>query len=313
MSPPASATSQPASPAAGIAWMLVSALIFSTMPVTIREATAYMHPLQTVFFRNAAALAFMSPWLFRVGLAPLRTSRSWLYATRALTAAGAMMCWFWGMPNMPLGAAQALSFTQPMFATVLAALVLREDVRARRWSATALGFVGVLIIVQPGVRPVSWPEVLVMASALFGAVSAIQVKALARTEGTATMVAYLALFLTPMTLLPAIPVWTWPPLEAWGWIVLMGAVGTAGHLAVTKAYHLADASALLPFDYLRLPLAALLGWAIYAETLGATFWLGSAVIAGSSIYIAHREAAIRRREAGRAAAGLAGDTVKSQP
>lgn len=311
MAASAPATSQAGSPAAGIAWMLASTLIFSAMPITIRQAAQHMHPLETVFFRNAAALAFMAPWLFRVGLGPLRSARFGLYTTRALTSAAAMICWFWGMPNMPLGAAQALSFTQPMFATVLAALILREDVRARRWTATALGFLGVLIIVQPGARPVGWPEMLVIASAMFGAVSATQVKALARTEGTATMVAYLALFTTPISLVPAIPVWVWPPAESWVWIAAMGAVGTAGHLCVTRAYHLADASALLPFDYLRLPLAALYGWALYAETLDGWFWVGSAVIAGSSIYIAHREATIRRRGA-RGTAGLAGDTVKSQ-
>ena len=297
--------------ARGIAWMLVGTVVFSVMPITIREATRHMHAFEAAFFRNLVALLIMTPWLVSTGFEAFRTARWRLYTTRALTGAVSMFCWFYGMSHMPLGAAQALSFTQPLFATLLAAVVLREDVRLRRWSATALGFVGVLIIIQPGASPIGLPETAVLVSAFFGAMSAVQVKSLSRTESTNAMVTFLALYMTPFSLLPALFVWTWPPVEAWFWIVAMGVVGTLGHLCVVKAYHLAEASALMTYDYIRLPMAAIFGWAIYNEPLTVTFWIGAAIIAGSAIYIAHRERTIRRRELDRSARGLAGDTVKT--
>lgn len=306
------AGADPSTHVQGIAWMLVGTVVFSVMPITVREATRHMHPFEAAFFRNLVALLIMTPWLVSTGFTAMRTSRWRLYTTRALTGAVSMFSWFYGMAHMPLGAAQALSFTQPLFATLLAAVVLREDVRLRRWSATVLGFVGVLIIIQPGSRPVGIPEMAVLLSALFGAMSAVQVKSLSRTESTSAMVFFLALYMTPFSLVPALFVWTWPPLEAWFWIAAMGTVGTIGHLCVVRAYHLAEASALMPYDYIRLPMAAIFGWAIYNEALTTTFWIGAAIIAGSAIYIAHRERVIRRRELDRSARGLAADTVKTR-
>lgn len=305
------ADASPATHAQGILWMLLGTFVFSVMPITIREATRHMHPFEAAFFRNVVALLIMTPWLVSTRFLALRTSRWRLYTTRALTGAVSMFSWFYGMTHMPLGAAQALSFTQPLFATLLAAVVLREDVRLRRWSATVLGFVGVVIIIQPGSQPVGIPEMAVLLSAFFGAMSAVQVKSLSKTESTSAMVFFLALYMTGFSFLPAVAVWTWPPLEAWFWIVAMGTVGTVGHLCVVRAYHLAEASALMPYDYIRLPMAAIFGWAIYNEALTTTFWIGASIIAGSAIYIAHRERTIRRRELDRSARGLAGDTVKT--
>jgi S-adenosylmethionine uptake transporter len=293
---PERAAAGPSTHAKGIFWMLVGTLVFSVMPITVREATQHMHAFEAAFFRNLVALAIMFPWLASTGFAALKTARWRLYTSRALTGAVSMFCWFYGMSHMPMGSAQALSFTQPLFATVLAALILREDVRLRRWSATVLGFVGVLIIIQPGSQPVGVPEMAVLTSAFFGAISAVQVKSLSRTESTSAMVTFLALYMTPLSLIPALFVWTWPPMEAWFWIVAMGVVGTAGNLCVVRAYHLAEASALMTYDYIRLPLAAIFGWAIYNEALTATFWIGASIIRAAP-------ADRRRCMKGRSAAG----------
>ncbi|HZH29101.1 MAG TPA: DMT family transporter [Azospirillaceae bacterium] len=295
----------------GVLWALAATVVFALMTVTIRESTRHMHPMVAVFWRNGVALLCMLPWIVRHGTAGLRTTKLRLYTTRALTGAVAMFTWFYGLTGMPLGTAQALGFTQPLFATLLAAMVLREDVRARRWSATLLGFAGVLIIIQPGARPVGLPEIAVLVSAFAGAMSAIQVKALAKTESTSAMVAFLAIYMTPISLVPALFVWTWPSVEAWGWVLAMGVLGTIGHLCIVRAYHMAEASALMPFDYVKLPLVALCGWALYGELLDHWFWIGSAIIAGSAIYIARRETAIARR--GRPVAGAAGATTKAKP
>ena len=296
----------------GILWMLAASVSFAFMPVAIRETTAYMHSMEAAFFRNAVALLLMLPWMVRAGASTFRNAKFGIYTTRAITGTVSMLSWFYGISHLPMGTAQALAFTQPMFATVLAALLLREDVRIRRWSATLVGFLGVVIIVRPGSgNEMGLPEALVLISALCGALSAIQVKALARSQSTASMVAFLALYMTPVSLLVALPVFTVPPVEAWPWIAVLGGVGTIGQICITRAFHLAEASALVPIDYVRLPLAVLLGWWLYEETLAPSFWIGSAVIGLSAVYITHREVQVRR-EATRRSAGVAGETLKTR-
>jgi S-adenosylmethionine uptake transporter len=163
----------------------------------------------------------------------------------------------------------------------------------------------VLVIIRPDAEAISLPAAIVLVSACFSAASALQVKALSRTESPAVMVTYMVLFLTPMSLVPALFVWSWP---SWGmlvWLVLMGGVATLGHLALTRAFTLADASAMMPFDYTKLPFAALLGYLAFGETMDVWAWVGAGIIAGSTIYIAQREAMLARRARSAAAASAA--------
>ncbi|QQP89646.1 DMT family transporter [Skermanella sp. TT6] len=286
----------------GALWMVTAAALFSVLNLLIRHASTELHPFQVTFFRNFFSLAFMLPWLMRAGLGGLRTRKWGLYSTRALTGLAAMLTWFYAISVMPLAEAVALNFTTPLFATVGAALFLGEVVRLRRWTATVVGFLGVLVIVRPDADAIDLMAVLVLVSACFSAASALQVKALARTESTTAMVTYMVLFLTPMSLVPALFVWSWP---SWGmlvWLVAMGGVATLGHLSLTRAFHMADASAMMPFDYTKLPFAALLGYVMFGETMDLWSWVGAGIIAGSTIYIAQREASLARRERTAAAA-----------
>ncbi|WP_051512075.1 DMT family transporter [Skermanella stibiiresistens] len=286
----------------GALWMVAGAAMFSLLNLLIRHASSELHPFQVAFFRNFFSLMFMLPWLFKAGVGGLRTRKSWLYATRALTGLAAMLTWFYALSVMPLAEAVSLSFTTPLFATIGAALFLGEVVRLRRWSATVVGFVGVLVIVRPDAEAIKLTAVLVLVSACFSAASALQVKALARTETTTAMVTYMVLFLTPMSLIPALFVWTWPSWDMLGWLVLMGGIATLGHLALTRAFHMADASAMMPFDYTKLPFSALLGYLVFGETMDLWTWVGAGIIAASTIYIAQREASLARRARSAAAA-----------
>lgn len=290
-------------------WMVFATAVFSVLNVIIRYASSELHPFEVTFFRNFFSLVFMLPWLMSAGFGGLRTNRWGLYSTRALTGLISMLTWFYALSIMPLGEAVALNFTTPLFATIGSALFLHEVVRARRWSATVVGFIGVLIIIRPSPDALSLPALLVLVSAAFGALSALQVKALAKTESTSAMVTYMVLFMTPMSLVPALFVWQTPSLPMLGWLVVMGGVATIGHLALTRAFHLADASALMPLDYVKLPITALFGYVLFDERMDAASWLGAAIIAASTIYIAHREATVSRRErVGAAAIAATGST-----
>jgi drug/metabolite transporter (DMT)-like permease len=206
-----------------------------------------------------------------------------------------MICWFTALSLMPLAQATALSFTAPIFASVLAVLILGEVMRLRRWSATAAGVLGTLIILRPDGSSIEPAALLALASAVLGAVSPIFVKVMSRTESTGAIVTYMVLFTTPLSLVPALLVWRQPDLADLGLAALLGLAGTLGHLCLTRALATADATVVVPFDYLRLPAVALLAWLVFGEVPMVWTWIGGAIIAASSLYITLREAKLRRQ------------------
>lgn len=293
--PQPKSTSPLAAPAEAILWMLVACAMFAAIPALIRHAITELHPFEVAFFRNLFGLAFMLPWLIRSGgLKALRTDRLGLYTLRAGVSLIAMLTWFVALAHIELGDAVALSFTAPLFATVLAASLLGESVGARRWSATVVGFLGALIIIRPGHEEFGLGTGLVLVSAACIAVSIVLIKMLSRTEPSNAIVVYMVLFLTPASLPPALFVWTWPSAEMWLWLVVLGGVATLSHVCFTRAVKLADASALMPYDYTRLPFAAALAFVFFGEVPDLWTWIGAAVIAAASAYIARREARLGR-------------------
>jgi drug/metabolite transporter (DMT)-like permease len=237
--------------------MTAAAFCFSVMNIAIRTVSAELDPLEIAFFRNLFALAFMMPWLVRTGLGGLSTRRLGTHLWRAAMGMIAMVCWFYSVALLPLAEAVALNFTVPLFATAGAALFLGEIVRARRWSATLLGFLGVLVILRPGFAEASQLMALPVVAAAFMATSTLMVKSLARDDSPATIVLYMNLILTPFSLVPALFVWRWPSGTAVALLVLIGLLAALAHIALTRAYTKADASAVVPFDYARLPFVSL--------------------------------------------------------
>lgn len=293
----------------GTIWMLVACIGFAGMGALIRYLTRYLPPQELIFFRNALALAWMMPWVARVGFAALRTTHFRMYAGRSALAFLSMLCWFTALVTLPLAEAIALGFTQPLFATVLAVLILGETVRARRWTATIIGFIGAMVILRPGIEAVTFAHLLVLISSATGAITSVVVKQLTRTEDPNTIVTYMTLLTTPFALLIAIPVWQWPDLATWGLLFLLGFLATVGHQASTRAFRFLDASLAASLDFIRLPIAALIAWVAFSESPDIWTWVGGAIIGGASIYIAHREAQLARERA--AAARAAEVAVRS--
>jgi drug/metabolite transporter (DMT)-like permease len=205
-----------------------------------------------------------------------------------------MLSWFYGITIVPLATATAVNFTAPLFATMAAALVLHEDVRLRRWIAVVIGFVGVLVIMRPGRESLDPMLLLILLSAASSAMNNITVKYLVRTERPNTIVALFSVYLTPLSLIPALFVWEWPDLKSLGALIGLGIIGTLAHLSVARAYLAADASACAPYEFVRLPYAALIGYLLFGEVSDGWTWVGAAIIAGAAIYVAHREAKLAR-------------------
>ncbi len=277
-------------------WMMGAAFFFAALSAIIRYLgrDEGMHPFETAFFRNLFGLAFMLPFLARAGLGTLRTGRILLYGWRSALGLTSMLCWFAALALIPFAEAVALSFTTPLFATIGAALVLGERVRARRWTATLVGFAGVLVILRPGSVALDWGAALAIASTALMAVTTLIVKNLTRTEHPDAIATYMVLMMTPMSLVPALFVWSWPEPALWPWLVAMGAMGSFGHMCFLRSFALADASAVMPYDYTRMIFAAAIGYLAFAEVPDEWTWVGAAIIAGAAVYIARREAVLRQ-------------------
>lgn len=285
-------------PIQGALFMIGAAFCFCLMNVMIREASQHLHILQVLFFRNFFAATAILPLVLRAGLGTsLRTGHFKLHLSRALVGITAMYLWFYAVTLLPLAEATALNFTVPLFATAGAALVLGETVRLRRWSATIIGFVGVLIIIRPGFQELTPAMALPVAAALFMAMAALMVKRLSDTETPLTMVLYMNLFMVPISFVPALFVWSWPPLITWLEVIAVGALGAYAQILIAKGFQRADASMVMPFDYSRLPFIALLAYLVYGEVPDLWTWVGAGVIAASAIYIARREAQVARERA----------------
>jgi drug/metabolite transporter (DMT)-like permease len=281
-------------PIRGGLWMTFACLCFAGMNVIIRQLSIDLHPFQVVFFRNLGGLAFMLPWLVHSGVSALRTDHQRYYLGRSFLGFLSMLTWFYALALMPLAEATALSFTSPLFATIFAVLLLHEVVRGRRWTATAVGFVGAMIILRPGMTDLGVAHALVLGSSALAGINAILVKQLTRSESANAIVTYMTLYILPMSLVPALFVWVTPPLHTVPLIVALGLLATLGHQAMTRAFVATDTSVVMSFDYGRLPFVALIAWLVFGEVPDLWTWVGAAVIVGASAYIAHREAANAR-------------------
>ena len=276
--------------------MLGAMILFSTMGVFIKLSSSQLHPLEVVFFRNFLALFFLAPWIFHQRATVFKSNRKKLYTLRAVFNVVGMAAGFTALTLIPLAEATALSFTAPLFATLGAVLILGEIVRQRRIIAIFFGFVGMLIILRPGIEAVSPGALLAIANAITIAITVLIVKKLTTTEKPITIVAYMALLQTPMALIPALFYWEWPSLITWTWLFCLAGAGTIGHLMYTKAIQLAEVSQLQPIDFVRLPIIALFGYIVFAEQPSIWVWIGGAVIFLSTAYVTHREATINKNQ-----------------
>lgn len=281
----------------GAFWMILGGSLFTGMSALIRPASETVSPLVVSFLRAGFGALMLLPFLIRVGaVIPPKGVRK-VVLMRAVSDGAAMALWFLIIPIMPLATAIALNFTAPLFSTIFAVLFLGEVVRRRRWTAIAFGFAGALIILRPGTDALSWASILVLISAAAAAMARVGARHLTFHIDSMRIVAYHFLFVAPLLLIPALPVWTWPDLRTILLTAALSIFGTLGHVCITKAMHVAEASEMAPFDYVQLITAAALGYFLFHEIPDIWTWAGAAVIAGSTIYIARREAAIRRAAA----------------
>jgi len=279
-------------PLAGFLMVILAAALFAAMHSIIRfvAVSGGIHPFEMAFFRNLFGLVVFAPFLIKHGFGIFRTQRLGLHLGRAGMNSISMLSWFTVLALMPVADATALSLIGPVFVSLLAILFLGERVGPRRWFGISLALAGGLIIIRPGFVEIGLGTWLILFSAIVVSGSKLIAKILSGTESAVTIVAMLTVLTVPITLVPTIFVWQVPTPEQLGLLLLIGILGTIGHLLFVQAYKLADISQVEPAIFTRMIWAALIGFVLFSEFPDMWTWIGGAVIVVGTTYIARREA-----------------------
>lgn len=269
--------------------MLVSAGAFTLGNGIVRGLSDDLHPFEIAFLRNVFGLVLLAPIIMRGNWAHLRPRNVKLIGIRGVLNAIAMMGFFTALSLAPLAEVTALSFSGPLFATVIAVVVLSERIRTRRVVAIAIGFAGALVILRPGFQQVTLGPILALGATVLWAACMVIIKILTRTDSSLTQTIYAGLMLAPITGIAAIFVWKTPTLTQTGWLFLIAALATVGQLSLVQSFKEADMTAVLPLDFTKLLWAVAIGWLAFAEE--PDFWviLGGTIIFAAATYISIRE------------------------
>ncbi len=278
-------------------WMIFFCASIACLSGLIRHMSGVIPALEMVFFRNLFSWLFMMPVVAHAGWHTLKSKRIKTHLLRAVFGTVAMSCWFMGLTLIPISQATALNFTVPLFTTLGAALFLGEVVKKHRWIALCIGFAGTLIIIRPGVEELELGAILILASSVFMSCTFLTVKRLSSTDHPATIVFFMGAFMTPMSLVAAVPVWVWPTGTDYFWLIGMGLSAALGHFAMAKAMSYADASVSMPFSFTHMLFASAIGYFFFAETVDLWTWVGAGVIFASTLYIVRRESKLKKEEA----------------
>lgn len=274
--------------ARGSVWLLVGGLFATVMVTGIKFVGQRLPVLEILFFRQMFVFVLLSPVLAREFPGAFRTNRLKLHLSRCAVSIVAMTTGFTAIVHLPLAEATAISFSRAMFATLLAIIILKEVVGIRRWGATIVGFLGVIIIVRPTAEGVNEYALLALFSAGLVACNLIMTKSLAATERPSTIMAYHAGLLTVAYAVPAWWLWIEPTWTEMGFIVGIALLMSIVQYCMIRGYKEAEASAAQPLEYVRLIYAAAIGFVVFAEVPTVWTWAGAALIIGSSLYTIRR-------------------------
>ena len=284
-----SITSESLAAKRGIAWMIAATVLYAFTFVVIRELSRDFSVFELSFLRAAMGMLVMLPWLARAGLSALRTARLKLYCLRAVVTYSGMVCWFYGLANVPLADATALLFTSPLFTVAILAVALGERVAGRRLAALLVGFAGAMILIRPGFADITPPVLaLLYTTVAYGAGNALT-RGLTLTESPNAVVFYQFALVVPISAGPAAFAWITPGWGDMPLILVFGALSVISMQCFTRALGAAPAAVVMPVFYLQLPLVATMAFVLYGETPDIWTWVGGAVICWASYDIARGE------------------------
>jgi len=271
-------------------------VLLLTITVAGREGLRDVNVFQVTELRSVLAFCILSPIIhLNGGFSAMKTARLGAHMTRNLVHYGAQLGWFFALTLIPIGQVVAIEFTMPLWTAILAVALLGERMTVWKIAAIVLGIVGVLIIVRPATSAVEPGQLIALGAAVGFGISIALVKSLTRTESTLAIIFWMQVIQSTAGLVPALLVWTWPPAQAWGWILVIALCGTVSHFCMARAMLYADATIVVPMDFLRVPLTATAGWLIYSERLDVFTILGAAMILFGNLLNLKPEARLRVR------------------
>jgi drug/metabolite transporter (DMT)-like permease len=265
-------------------WMAGWLALMLIVVVAGREGMRELNVFQLMFMRTIIGFFLLYP-LIRAngGFSVVKTARIHMHITRNLIHYGAQLGWFFALTLIPIGQVVAIEFTMPIWTAILAAMFLGERMTPSKVTAIVLGVVGVIVIVRPAAGEVNPGQLIALAAAVGFGISIAMVKSLTRTEHSVAIIFWMLVIQSVTGLLPALYVWTWPPAYVWGWAAVIAFCGTFSHYCMARAMLHADATVVVPMDFLRVPLTATVGWLIYSERLDLFTVLGAVLILSGNL------------------------------
>ncbi len=273
----------------GALWMGGALLSFCIMAVAVRELLRTLGAFEILFLRSLVSLALVLAILPYFGLRVLRTQRFGLHAARSMLQLGGQCAWIYALSLLPLATVFAIEFTMPVWTAVLAVLILGERLNRGRVVMLVLGLAGILVILKPGFGPVPPAAWVMLGGSLAFAATMIATKRLAREDSALAILFYMSVIQVPVSLAPALPGWVAPGMAELPWIVATGVAGLVAHYCITRSFRIADAMLVVPIDFLRLPLIAVVGMMFYGEPLEFSILLGAGMIFAGTYYSIRRE------------------------
>jgi drug/metabolite transporter (DMT)-like permease len=244
-----------------------------------RETARELNVFQIMELRSILGFLMLYPLVhMNGGLTAMRTSRPFQHIGRSLVHYAAQVGWFFALTLIPLAQVVSIEFTMPIWTAILAASFLGERMNVAKVSAIVLGLLGVAIIVRPGTAEINPGQLIALGAAVGFGIAIAMMKSLTRTESTLRIIFWMIVIQGVAGLLPSLYVWQWPSAYAWGWIVVIAFCGTFSHYCMARAMLYADATVVVPMDFLRVPLSAAAGWLLYSEQLDMFTVLGAALI-----------------------------------
>ncbi len=260
-------------------WMAGWLTLMVVIAVAGREAARELTVFQIMLLRSTLGMIMLWPLIRAAGgLGAVQTQRLPQHMLRNAVHYAAQYGWFAALTLIPLAQLVSIEFTMPIWSAALAVIFLGERMSGRKWFAVVLGLVGVAVIVRPGGGELDVGQLIALASAVGFAISVVLVKSLTRTDAAVVIIFWMLVIQSAIGLVPALMVWHWPSAQVWGWVAVVAFCGTYSHYCFARAMEHAEATVVVPMDFLRVPLTALVGWLAYSEGLDLFTVLGVGLI-----------------------------------
>ena len=271
-------------------WMSCAVLAFSFMAVAARELLRHMGAFEILFLRTLVTMLLVSAVVARAGTATLRTRLFRFHLARALMHLGGQYCWIYAIGALTLATVFAIEFTMPVWVALLATAFLGERMNRGRVAMLVLGLAGIAIILRPDIGGLHPAALVMVLGSMFYAGNMVMTKRISTADSPLAVLFWMSLTQLPLTFATAAPQWVTPKPVDLFWAAVIGSGSFVAHYSMTRAMKLGDATLVVPIDFLRLPLIAVVGAVFYHEPLQAATFAGAAVIFAGTYYSLSREA-----------------------